>query len=510
MTPPKNAITLLVIALAACTANRRRTPDDTLVMLIETPMTTADPRFALTNYDAKLSRLVAPGLTSVDTPSAEPRLELAASIDRIDDLTMEVTLRDAKFSDGNPVRAEDVARTYETVMTDACGSLYQKGFLERFHKVVAVDDKRVRFHLKEPLAMFISDIEFGIISFHGVPPGTCRPPRVIGAGPYVVRELTTRHVVLDANPHYPTPPKMPHVEIKFVRDAAARLLMLVGGSADLIQNAFRVDLVDDVTTRPRVQVASAPSVLLTYMMLNNQDPILKDVRVRQAIALALDRKALVEAKLGGRAVLATGLLPPSHWAYNGDVPRWHHDRERAKQLLDEAGLVPDARGIRLSLVYKTSADQFRVSLARVIAAQLREVGIAVEVRPFEFATFFADVKKGNYQIATMQSPEITEPDFYHWAFHSSRWPSPKDPDGGNRWRYKNTELDRLVEEGRRELDRDKRKQLYAEAQRIVAEELPIIPLWHEDNVVLANVDVRGFQIVPNARFIGLVGTSKSP
>src|SRR5688500_16839587 len=263
MSPRINANTLLAISLAAgaalvsCTANRRRTPDDTLVMLIEAPMTTADPRFALTNYDAKLSRLVAPGLTSVDTPTAEARLELAASVERKDPLTIDVTLRDAKFSDGNPVRAEDVARTYETVMADACGSLYQKGFVERFKRVEVLDDKRARFHLVTPLATFMTDIEFGVISFHGVAPGECRPPKLIGAGPFVLRELTSRYVRLDANPHYRTPAKLAHVHIKFVRDAAARLLMLAGGSADLVQNAFRVDLVDDVTKRPRVRATAA-------------------------------------------------------------------------------------------------------------------------------------------------------------------------------------------------------------------------------------------------------------
>jgi peptide/nickel transport system substrate-binding protein len=295
-----------------------------------------------------------------------------------------------------------------------------------------------------------------------------------------------------------------------VRDAAARLLMLVGGSADLVQNSFRVDLVDDVTKRPRVQVAAGRSVLLTYMLINNTDPVLKDQRVRQAIALALDRKAIVDAKYSGRAVLATGLLPPTHWAYNGDVTHWPHDVARAQKLLDEAGLKPDARGVRLRLVYKTSADAFRISIARVIASQLATVGIAVEVRPFEFGTFFADIKKGNYQIATMQSPEITEPDFHHWFFHSTRWPTAKDPDGSNRWRYKNPEVDRLAEAGRTELDPERRKAIYGALQRIIADELPIIPLWHEDNVVLTNVDLQGYQIVPNARFIGLVGSSKSP
>jgi len=507
MPPRRNAITLLLI-LAACTPSRRRTPDHTLVMAIEDVMKTDDPRYAISNYDGKLGKLVAPGLTSVDTPDAAPRMELAASIDRVAPLTVDVTLADRVFSDGQPVTADDVVRTYQSVMDPACNSLYKKGFDERFASVVALDPTHVRFALKQPLATFVTDVEFGINSWHGVPAGECHP-KIIGAGPYTVRELTSAHVLLDANPRYPTPPKLPHVEIKFVRDDSARMLMMAGGSVDLLQNA-RPDLVDDIAARPRVKVSSGPSVLLTYMLLNNEDPALRDHRVREAIALALDRPALIAAKFGGRAVLATGLLPPIHWAYNPDVPRYGRDLPRARQLLDEAGLPPGPDGVRLHLTYKTSSVPFRVSLANVIAAQLGEAGIAVEVRPFEFGTFFADIKKGNYQLATMQSSEITEPDFYYFYFHSSRIPDAKDPDGGNRWRYRNPEVDRLTEAGRSELDRDKRKAIYAQVQRIVAQDLPIVPLWHEDNVLLSNQDVQGYTIVPNARFVGLIVASKSP
>jgi len=497
-----------VAILAACTPNRRRTPDDTIVMAIETPMTEADPRYTISNYDGKLGKLIAPGLTSVDTPDALPRMELAAAIDRVDPLTVDVTLADRKFSDGQPVTANDVVRTYQSVLADACDSLYQKGFQERFVSIEALDAKHVRFHTKQPIAMLVSDIEFGVISWHGVPEGECHP-KLIGAGPYVLRELNTQHAVLDANPYYPTPPKLPHVEIKFVRDDAARMLMMAGGSVDILQNT-QPDLVDDIAERPRVKLQAAPSVILTYMMLNNDDPVLKDHRVREAIALALDRPTIVAAKFGGHAVLATGLLPPLHWAYNGDVPHYDHDLARAKALLDAAGYKPGPDGIRLHLTYKTSSVPFRVALARSLAAQLGDAGIAVDVRPFEFATFFADIKKGNYQLATMQSSEITEPDFYYFYFHSSRIPDAKDPDGGNRWRYRNAEVDRLTLAGRNELDRDKRKAIYAQVQRIVAEDLPIIPLWHEDNVALSNVDVQGYTIVPNARFVGLIGASKSP
>jgi peptide/nickel transport system substrate-binding protein len=508
------ALPLAILAALAigCAPRTRRTPDDTLVIVIQDPMTTADPRAVVTNYDAKLARIVASGLTAVDTPDLIPRLELASQIEDRDRLTIDVTLRDdARFSDGSPVTAADVAGTYMSVLAPESTSASHKTLADRFSSVEAVGPRVARFHLKAPLATFRSDIEFGIVSFHGGVPPT---GKTIGAGPYRVRELTSTAAYLVPNPYYfGDRPRLPNLEIKFVRDAAARLLMMVGGSADLIENGVRLDLIAAIRDRPRVHVGTNPSVLLTYLMMNNDDKVLGDRRVRQAIALALDRPAIIAAKLGGLAQRATGLLPPNHWAYAGDVPRWDHDLAAARQKLDEAGYPdPDGEGPlpRFHLIYKTSADAFRVAIARVIAAQLAEVGIAVEVRPFEFATFFADIKKGAYQIATMQTTDITEPDFYFMYFHSSWIPTKANPDGFNRWRYRNALVDRLTTAGREELDRRERIRIYAEVQRQVADDVPIVPLWHEDNIVLSNVDVEGYTMTPNARLIGLRNVTKRP
>jgi peptide/nickel transport system substrate-binding protein len=205
------------------------------------------------------------------------------------------------------------------------------------------------------------------------------------------------------------------------------------------------------------------------------------------------------------------MLPPSHWAYNGEVDRYEHDPERARKLLDEAGYPdPDGPGgrPRLRLSYKTSAEQFRLTLARIMAAQLGEVGIEVEVRSFEFGTFFADIKRGNYQLASMQTADITEPDYLFTYFHSSRIPTPEELDLHNRWRYRNDRVDALTMKGREEMDRARRRELYAEAQAILAAEVPIVPLWHEDNLALMNVDVEGYQVFPNAQFIGLTTATK--
>ncbi|MBZ0237380.1 MAG: ABC transporter substrate-binding protein [Deltaproteobacteria bacterium] len=510
---PIALVAYVAVVSMACEPRQRRTPDDTLVVLFESSAKTADPRYAASSYDAKVSRLVAPGLVTVDSADMAPRPELAESFEQVDELTWRVTIRaDARFSDGTPVTAEDVAWTFGTVIAKGSDSLWHKGFSERFKAVVAEGTRTVRFELHQPLATFLTDLDMGIIARHGADPNGRYPGgRVLGAGPYRVEEISGQRVVLRANPHWHGgQPGIPTIVIKNVRDAAARLIMLAGGSADLSQNAFRYDLIDDVLARERVREVRHPSNILTYMMLNNEDAILKDARVRRAIALALDRETLIRQKFAGRAVLATSLLPPSHWCYTA-TPQIPHDLAAAMKLLDEAGYPdPDGPGgrPRFTLVYKTSADQFRVAIARVIASQLGKVGIAVDVRPFEFATFFADIKKGVYQIATMQTSDITEPDLLYTYFHSSRIPTPADPNANNRWRYRNALVDERTEQGRRVSKREERIAIYADVQRQLAEDLPIIPLWHEDNVAIVNADVVDFVVLPNARLSGMARARK--
>jgi peptide/nickel transport system substrate-binding protein len=503
----------LVVAAAAC-GRRTRPPADRLVFVVDTVMATADPRFCMNNHETKLSRLVAPGLTTIDNDALEPRPMLAESWQRIDDVTWDFTLAPGhRFSDGQPVTADDVAWTYTSVIAEGSPSVSARQFRERFTRIEALDARTVRFHLVKPLATLLGDLDFGILSKRSArPDGSFPGGRAVGAGPYRVVEIDPRRVVIEKSPHYAgTPAIMPTIELRVVRDAGARNLMLVGGSADVAQNNVRLDLIDDVVKRGKLAVISGKSTILSYLMMNNEDPVLKDVRVRRAIALALDRPALVAAKFSGRATLATGLLPPGHWAYEADVERWDRDLDRARALLDEAGLVdPDGSGPRprANFVYKTSSDQFRVAVARVIAAQLGDVGLAVEVRAFEFGTFFADIKQGSFQLASMQTAEITEPDFYFAYFSSTRIPTPQNPNANNRWRYRNARVDELVEAGRRELDQDRRRAIYSEVQKIVASEVPIVPLWHEDNVVLAHPEVAGYTLYPDARYIGLATVHK--
>jgi peptide/nickel transport system substrate-binding protein len=300
-----------------------------------------------------------------------------------------------------------------------------------------------------------------------------------------------------------------------VRDSNSRLLSLVGGSADLTQNTVSPLLFDAIGKwRTRLQLQTAPSALLYYLGMNNEDPHLRDPRVRRALALGVDRERIVRTKLHGKATLASGLLAPLHWAYQAPQEPLTYDPEKARQLLDEAGFRdPDGPGPkpRFTLQYKTSTDALPVAIARVIAAQLAEVGIAIELRPLEFHLFLSDVKKGNFQLYTLSSSEIAEPNVYRNFFHSAFIPSAANLDAGlNRMRYRNPEVDALLDEGQREMDRGKRRVIYAQVQILLARDLPMLPLWHPDNVVVARRLVQGFRMWPSAQLSGLAGVSKLP
>ncbi len=511
---PVGLIALLLWSASSCTARTRRTPNDTIVVLIPNLIRDLDPRFAITNYDVKLSRLVAIGLTTVDREDLEPALALAESIELETDTQVLVTLREsAMFSDGSSVRAADIAFTFESTMSEGLGSLFRKNFSERFERFEILSERQVRIHLVKPVATLLSDLDFGIVSAKAAnAERRYDDGRVVGAGPYRVVRAEGEGALLERNPHYfGEPAGADKLEVRVIRDSNARTLMLVGGSADFTQNSIRVDLVDQVAKSDRLKLVAGPSAILSYLMMHNQDPVLSDVRVRRAIAHAIDRKRIIEAKMGGRAVLASGLLPPSHWGFNGDVARYPYDPEKAKALLDEAGYPdPDGDGpkFRLTMSYKTSADQFRLTIARIIASQLGEIGIDIDVRSFEFGTFFADIKRGNYQIASMQTADITEPDYFFTYFHSSRIPTEKDKHVHNRWRFTNARVDDLTMRGRSEMVRTERKVLYDEVQTILADLVPIVPLWHEDNLALMNVDIDGYVVFPNARFFGLAVARK--
>jgi peptide/nickel transport system substrate-binding protein len=261
---------------------------------------------------------------------------------------------------------------------------------------------------------------------------------------------------------------------------------------------------DTVLQNPRLKLLSAPSATWTYLGMNCDDPLLRDVRVRRAVVRSIDRAGIVASKFRGHAVLSSSMLAPSNWAHVDLPGAYAYDPAEARALLREAGAIGAPIVLKVS-----AASKFRLAIARVLASELSAAGFDAEVRAYEFGTFFGDVKRGNVQLFLLQLPEVTEPDYLHAFFHSSQIPRHEDPDiGTNRFRHRDAQIDRWLDEARGIEDREERRRIYAEVQRRLAETVPAVPLWHEDNLAVLQRSVMGYVLWPNARFSSLAGVWK--
>jgi peptide/nickel transport system substrate-binding protein len=222
---------------------------------------------------------------------------------------------------------------------------------------------------------------------------------------------------------------------------------------------------------------------IQYLAFNLLDPLLKDVRVRQAIAFSIDRDVIIQSLLRGHAHPALSLLPPQHWAFTGNVSRYDFDPARAASLLDAAGYTRGPGGIRFHLAMKTSTDQGTRLLAAVLQQQLAAVGIALDLRSYEFATFYSDVTRGAFQMYSLRWIGGNEqPDIFSYVFSSANF----SPKGANRGHYSNPRLDLLLDDAAQSQDAAQRRADYVEAQQILANDLPAINLWYQDSIVVHN------------------------
>ena len=324
----------------------------------------------------------------------------------------------------------------------------------------------------------------------------------IGSGPFrFVRQEQDKEVVLERNSDYWDTALRPHIErVRFtvVPDVTTRALELRKGSADIAPSgSLSADMVEALRREPNLQIEMASGSVYNYLAFNLRDPKLKDVRVRQAIAYAIHREPIIHYLWRDQAEPATSVLPPQSWAYNGNVRQYNYDPQRARELLDQAGYRPGPDGVRFHLSMKTSTEETTRLLAAVLQQHLRDVGIALDIRTLEFASFFSEVTKGAFQMFSLRwIGGNQDPDIFEYVFHSSSIP----PQRANRGYYSNPRVDALLNQARAEINLAKRKPLYDEVQRILAEELPYVNLWYLDNVVVHTRRVKNLQLMPSGDY----------
>jgi peptide/nickel transport system substrate-binding protein len=504
---PIAAVVLLhFFGLLGCSSRGSSVESGTVNFLIEAMPTNLDPRIGTDAYSAHLDGLIYSSLVAHDAhmnivPDLAERWETSNALTYVFHLRPSVS-----FHDGRPLTSADVKFTFDSILTGAVKSA-KRGAFRMVASIETPDSATVVFHLREPYASFLWNLTrpgVGIVP-RGSSPDNAQHPN--GTGPFRFVSMTSdEQIVLERNPNYfgDTAAKgtIERVRFRIVPDAIVRALELRKGSADAEINSLTPDMAATLSKRPGIQAEDEPGTPLTYVAFNFDDPLLAHRGVRQALAYATNRATIIRYLLRGQARVASSLLPPNHWAFEPSVQQYDFDPVRAEQLLDAAGFPRGADGVRIHLMLKTSTDESTRLYAAVLADQWKRVGVALELKSLEFATFYSDITRGSFQLYTQRwVGGNNDPDMFEYVFSSKKFP----PDGANRGHYRNAQLDALLDRARVEMDREKRKAILSQVQKIVAEDEPYINLWYPDNVCVHRTRLTGIEIPPGGDYEFLAG-----
>jgi peptide/nickel transport system substrate-binding protein len=502
-------VALALLAAVSCAHRPVANPNIIVASLTNGP-NNLDPRIGTDDTSQKLHDLMYDNLVVLDEHlRVAPRL--AERLDHPDPLTYIVSLRrGVRFHDGRELTADDVVYTYG-FMLDPTFVSAKKGAYRELKSVAAADRYTVVFKLSAPFESFPINLNVLPIIPQGSGPDLRDHP--IGTGPYeFVRYDVDDKVELKANQHYFLgPPKNDGVIFKIIPDDVMRGLELRKGTVDVVLNDIAPDIAYQLEKDPHLQMVESPGVDYQYMGVNLKDPVLNDVRVRQALAYAIDRQAIVDYLRRGLAGVSTGILPPLSWAHAPDSFVFAHDPTKARALLDAAGYPdPDGDGPqpRMTLTLKTTNTEFNRLQSASVQQNLRDIGVELDVRTYEFATLYADVLGGNFQLFFLQwsGGSLADPDILRRVFHSNQVP----PAGFNRGHYSNPQVDRLLDEASASADDERRLALFQEVQRIVARDVPYISLWYKTNFAVVQRTLTGVHLTPLADLDFLRGVARVP
>jgi ABC-type transport system substrate-binding protein len=426
--------------------------------------------------------------------------ELASDIKRSDDgLTFTFTLQDGvKFHDGRVLTSADVKYTLDLLFSSnfaKSASFYEgEGTDKRslIKSVEAPDARTVVVTLTKPWVGLLSNlVPIPIIPKDSYESQKTHP---VGTGPFKFIRYDNTQQVCDVeafNDYWEGAPKLPAIRVRVISDMNAMQAELQSGRVDIapMPTSLSPDAVKRLEQDPNLQVKAFQGSNVVLLTLNTASPPLDNVKVRQAIAYAIDRESLIKNLLLGYGKIAHSIIPEESWSYSPGQT-YAYDPAAAKRLLAEAGVRFDK-----PVVYKLSGSSIAGrQYAGVIQNQLKEVGIPVEIQTPEQNTLFDELRRGNFQIAyTQWVGGNQDPIFYKDLFATSEIPTQTRP-SRNRSRYSNPELDKLLEEAVNTFDRARARDLYTQIQAIVSRDVPILPLWYQSNIVIAKKNVQNIQV----------------
>jgi peptide/nickel transport system substrate-binding protein len=435
--------------------------------------------------------------------------ELASNIQRSDDgLVFTFTLRDGvTFHDGRAFTSADAKYTLDTVLASTFAkatSFFEGSGANKtayVKSVEAPDPHTLIIRLNKQWTGLLPNL----VAIPIIPKDSYESQKThpLGTGPFKFKSYDQVQQVLDleANQNYwDGPPKILTVRVRAISESNTMQAELQSGRVDIapLATSLSPDAIKGLSQNPNLSVQQFVGSNLNLLTFNTTEPPLDNVKVRQALAYAIDREGLIRDLVLGQGAIAHTILPEASWAY-AKPQTYQFDPNKAKQLLDEAGFRdPDGDGPQMRwtkpLLFRISGSSAAArQYAGVIQNYLKNVGVPVAIETSEFNTMRQQVQNGQYQINYSQwVGGNQDPIFYHDLFATAEIATPTR--GLNRSRYSNPELDKLLDEAANTYDHAKAAPLYARAQEIVSRDVPVFPLWYQANMVIAKKNVGNIHV----------------
>jgi peptide/nickel transport system substrate-binding protein len=476
-------VVLLACAAMGCgvTPTDRAAGGAPIEILVPTEPLTLDPRFATRALDVRITRLAHAGLVTLDPNTLAPIPLLAERLEREGEKVIVVTLRRGPtFHSGRPLTPEDVCATLTALAEPSLGSPH-RSIVESFEHCRVRDAQTLSFEMRTPRATWMTDLEVPILRSDEVNGAERAAGNLDGLGSYRITSRTHGTVTLTAARAHTGSGRS--LVVRTVADENVRAMRLISGRAEIAPNAFSPTLLSGLLSA-ETQVRARPGANVSYVLINGDRQPFQTAEARRALSMALDRQSLTKYLFGAYATPAKWLLPEGHWASPRDLPELPYDPTAARKVLSQLD------GVTLL----TSTERSRVLHARAIAQMLSDAGVSTRVVPLELGLLLSRLDAGQYSLAILQFPELTEPNVLRWFFHPRGIESPTE--GRNRARYRSDVAARLLDEASRELDLLRRTALYVDIARVMLEDMPVVPLWHESQVVVTRG--RGRPFLPSA------------
>lgn len=477
---------LLVVVTTGCADQQR----DSIAFGLNTAPVTLDPRYATDAVSYRITRLIYRSLVDFDD-EFKPVPQLA-TWEQLGPRHYRFMLSELgrQFHNGSYLTAQDVKATYESVLDPTQVSPHRSS-VAMIERMDVINDNTLDFFLDSDDPLFPGRLVIGILPAGLLQAGHPFQQQPVGSGPVKfeawpdesrlqLRRIRDKQIL----------------EMITIKDPTVRTLKLLRGEIDLLQGNLSPENVSWLEQQRAIHVYKKEGDTFSYLGFNLQDKITGQLKVRQAIAHAIDRDAIIHYVLDDSARLAEAILPPVHWAGHSHLKGNRYNPARSRQLLADLGYN---KSNPLQISYKTSNNPFRLRLATIIQSQLQEVGIEAEIQSFDWGTFYADIKNGRFQMYGLSWVGLKMPDIFRYVFHSSAVP----PAGANRGQLQDERVDSLIELAESEQELFAKAHHYRELQAYLAEVLPYVALWYEDNVLAVRKDISGYTLATDGNFDAL-------